>query len=813
MENKKVDIHKNRITLKLKESYCHIQGVVDNIVRVVFSKENTLQSPSYMIEENIFKTSVKCTTTQKDDILQINCGNIKLVFDKSLESYGCYNHTDTCLFEKASQSLTSCEVKKYTIDGTKPIIKTVKTVDGERNFVENAKTITDRMAYKGEFSFKLKEEEALYGLGQHENGIYNYRGHMQYLYQHNMKVPIPFLLSSRNYGILFDCTSLMSFKSDDKKAEIYLDTVDQIDYYIIHGKNIDEIMAGYRKLTGKAVMLPRWTYGYVQSKERYKTEEELLETALTFRQKEIPLDCIVQDWKYWEGDLWGNKILDKSRYPHLSETVKKLHEEHIKLMISVWPNVNHDGENHTEFMEKGMLLGDYSTYDAFKEEARAVYWKQAEEELFSSGLDAWWCDSTEPFAGPDWCGISKLPEEERYKLVGEEHKKFLDAAHANIYALMHTKGMYEYQRKADSSRRVVNLTRSGSPSQQKYGTILWSGDISASWDTLRKQITEGLNFCMSGMPYWTLDIGAFFAGSLQCWRKWKDDPEAQPVWFWNGNYDKGVHDLGYRELYVRWLQYGAFLPMMRSHGTDTPREPWHFGEEGNMFYDTIIKFIKLRYKLLPYIYSLGARVHFEDYTMMRSLLFDFAKDKKVKEISDEFMLGDSILVCPVTTPMYYDTNSKVLEGTDKTREIYLPKGTDWYDFWTNKRYRGGQSMMAEAPIEKLPVYIKAGAIIPTAEDLNYADEVKDKTIKVLVYLGADGEFTLYDDDGDNYSYEEGQYVFIRLVWKDKERVFEIENAEGLYPFEKKFEIVLIDNEGEIEMKSTYFKGARERIQF
>ena len=813
MEHKQVDSHENRISFKLKDSYCHIQGITGNIVRVVFTKEDRLYAPSYMIENNIFDSNIKCSVVQKEEHLQVICGDIKLVFDKNTGEYSCYDKKGSCLFHQTHQELTVCDVNKYVIEGNKPIIKTVRTVDGERNFIENAKTVVDRTAFKGEIVFELKENESIHGLGQHEDGIYNYKGQRQYLYQHNMKTPIPFMLSSENYGILFDCTSLMTFESDDRNAQIDLDTVEQIDYYIIQGKQVDEIVAGYRKLTGKAVMLPRWTFGYVQSKERYETEEELLETALMFRERKIPLDCIVQDWKYWEEDFWGNKILDKSRFPHLGEVVDKLHDEHVRLMISVWPNVNRGSENHNEFMEKGMLLGDYSTYNAFSEEARAVYWEQCKEELFSSGLDAWWCDSTEPFAGPDWCGSEKLPEQKRYELVGEEHKKFIDAAHANTFALMHAKGIYEHQRKEDNTRRVVNLTRSGSPSQQKYGTVLWSGDISATWDTMKKQIAEGLNFGMSGMPYWTLDIGGFFTGSLACWRKWKDDPNAEPVWFWNGDYDKGVLDLGYRELYVRWLQYGAFLPMMRSHGTDTPREPWQFGQVGDAFYDTIVNFIHLRYKLLPYIYSLGAQVALKDYTMFRSLLFDFAADEKARTISDQFMLGGSMLVCPVTEPMYYEANSKVICDSKKSREVYLPKGTVWYDFWSHDRYEGAQSIVSEAPIEKIPVFIKAGAIIPTVNDVQCTDEAKGKPIEVLVYLGADGEFMLYEDDGDNYSYEQGNYVFVRLLWKDHERTFEIETAEGDYPFERVFEVVLIGDEKKAENKTICFKGTRATIQF
>ncbi|OYO67762.1 glycoside hydrolase, partial [Lachnotalea glycerini] len=437
------------------------------------------------------------------------------------------------------------------------------------------------MAYKGKLKFLWQSDESIHGLGQGEEGIYNYRGNVQYLYQHNMRIPIPFFISNKGYGILVDCGCLMTFNDDARGSYLYMDMVDQLDYYFIAGESVDERIAGYRRLTGKAVMLPKWAYGYVQSKEAYHTQEELLEVAKEYRKRKIPLDCIVQDWNTWESGAWGNKKVDKKRYPNIKEMNQMLHEMNVHSMVSIWPVMTAGTDNHEEMKEKGFLFNDNTTYNAFIEEARSLYWKQVREELFSGGFDAWWCDSAEPFSGPDWNGEHRREPWERFSIVGEEHKKFLGADCANIYPVAHAKGIYENQRKEDGNKRVLNLTRAGYASSQKYATMFWSGDTSATWNTLCKQITEGLNMCMSGMPYWTLDIGGFFTVN----ENWKNrgcssNEDPTPKWFWRGDYEEGVNDLGYRELYVRWLQYGAFLPMFRSHGTDTPREIWNFGEPG-----------------------------------------------------------------------------------------------------------------------------------------------------------------------------------------------------------------------------------------
>ena len=454
------------------------------------------------------------------------------------------------------------------------------------------------MAYRGKLHFSWKEDEAIHGLGQGEEGIYDYRHHVQYMYQHNMRIPMPFLFSSRQYGILFDCGSLMTFNDDERGSYIYMDCVDQMNYYFVAGESADDVIDGYRFLTGKAVMLPRWAYGYVQSKEAYHTGDELEEIARHYRELGVPLDCVVQDWNTWDEGKWGQKTVDKKRYGHLKENIDRMHDMHVHTMVSMWPNMNPGGENHQQFFDAGYLLNDYSTYNAFDENARDMYWQQVSEELFPAGFDSWWCDSTEPFPSPDWGGAVMREPWERYALVGGEHKKYLDAGQANEFALYHAKGVYENQKKVDKKRRVLNLTRSGYAGSQKYGTVLWSGDIYASWKTLKKQIPEGLNMAMSGMPNWTLDVGAFFVVGSAWWKRGcNNSTNPNPIWFWKGEYNDGVEDPGYRELYVRWFEYGCFLPMFRSHGTDTPREIWNFGKKGDMAYDAIEKYSIIRAKM------------------------------------------------------------------------------------------------------------------------------------------------------------------------------------------------------------------------
>ncbi|HEX3076506.1 MAG TPA: TIM-barrel domain-containing protein [Lachnospiraceae bacterium] len=716
------------------------------------------------------------------------------------------NDRDMVILKETGHYLEEKDIFRYLIDG-KPVMKVKQTANGEVAYIENARKELVGKGFEGKLTFEVGTDECFYGLGQHEDGIYNYRDKKEYLIQTNMKISIPFLISSENYGILIDTESAVKYESKDGKITFTIDTVKELTYYIITGNHFDEIIYNLRELTGRAPMLPRWAFGYIQSKERYQSSEELLDTVDSFRSRKIPIDCIVQDWLTWEEGLWGEKRVDRKRFPDLDGLVQSLHHHHVKLMVSIWPNMTEGGQNLEEFRKKDLLLPATSIYNAYDEEARDIYWQQCEEEWFKAGIDAWWCDNAEPFSDPDWSGEVKKPDELRYQMITEESKKSVDAMQINSYALMHSKGIYENWRRTNKDKRVVNLSRSSYISGQRYGCVLWSGDISAKWSTYRKQITEGIKFCMSGMPYWTLDIGGFFTVK----DKWENrgcnsSGNANKLWFWDGDYNNGVNDLGYRELYVRWFQFATFLPMLRAHGTDTPREPWNFGSPGEFFYDTIIKFIHLRYRLLPYTYSLAAMVNRNHFTMLRSLLFDFAFDEKVRELSDSFLFGKALLVCPVTEPMYYGADSVVIERSDMVKEVYLPKGADWYDYWTGAYYVGGQSIRCKAPLDRLPLFVRAGSILPVSDPIEYADESNGEVSELLIYTGEDCEFTLYNDEGDNYSYEEGNYSAIPICYREEDRSLTFGKAMGCYAYQENFRIRTIEPDGK-EIVAVYrYKG-------
>ena len=770
------------------------EAVSENIIRVVYTGQDEVQNHSSMVEY-----PVKTLDLQKEEgegKFVLSCGKIRAEIEKGSGMISWYrNDSGKKLLQEGEKSLTPITLMKYQLEGEKPVIDHVHTVDGERNFIQNLIKVKDRDAYRGKIGFRFLPEEGIYGLGQGEEGIYNYHGHTQYLYQHNMRIPMPCFVSDNGYGILADCTSLMTFESQENESYFFFDAVEQLDYYFIAGDNMDEIIRGFRFLTGKARLLPRWAYGYLQSKEAYKSQQELIDITAEYRRRQVPLDAVIQDWCSWEDGNWGEKILDKKRYPDMKAANEEINRMHAHSMVSIWPTMTPGGKNYEELVAKGHMLMDFTTYDAFDEEARKIYFDQAKRGLLDEGFEGWWCDSTEPFSGPDWCGEIKKEPWERYLAVGEEHKKYLGALQANAYALFHSRGIYENQRKVTEEKRVMNLTRSGYPSTQKYGTVLWSGDTSATWDTLAVQVKEGLNMAMSGIPYWTLDIGGFFTVH----KKWQNrgcgcnqDPSMK--WFWKGDYEEGVKDLGYRELYTRWLQFAVFLPVFRSHGTDTPREIWQFGEKGEPFYDAIEKAIRLRYELMPYIYSLAAQVYFEDATIMRSLLFDFADDETAKKIWDEFLFGKNLLICPVLEPLYYEKESRKLEK-EKTRTCYLPEGCDWYDFWSGRKYDGGQWIQAEATLDKIPVFVKEGTVLALSGGIQYADERPENGLEVRVYPGKNAEFTLYEDAGNGYGFEKGEYAVTKFWWKENEKKLIKEKREGSYPGmgeELPFRVVVVE---------------------
>lgn len=750
-----------------------------------------------IVSEGIIHISYISTDSRKQEY----CDCLRYEYGKNRNEEG-----NEPLFAQTEIKFIPKTVYRYEVDG-EPILKKKMTANGEVSYIENEKQIEDKTAYLAQLSFEIGEEELLLGMGQYEDGIMDYRNHTEYLYESNMRIAIPFLVTTGHYAILIDSESNMIFQSQGRKVTFEIDTLNELSYYVFLADDTADLIKLYHKLTGAPSMLPRWAFGYIQSKERYNSSDELEDVAKKFREKNIPIDCLVQDWYSWEEGLWGEKIFDKKRYPNMSETNRCLMDENVHLMVSIWPNMSQESSNYKEFKDAGKLMRGSNLYDAFDEEARSLYWEQCRREIMESGTDALWCDNAEPFSDADWSGQYKKPEDMRYKVVTETSKRSMDWERLNAYGLYHAKGIYENWRKSYPNKRVLNLTRSGYTGCQKYGTILWSGDITAKWETMRHQIAEGIKMGLSGMPYWTLDIGGFFVVKDKYENRGCNDTAHLPLWFWAGDYNDGVKDMGYRELYVRWLQMGAFLPIFRSHGTDTPREPWQFGDKGDIFYDTIVKYIKLRYRWMPYIYSLGAAAHFNSEIIMRSLLLDFGYDEKVRDIADEYMLGPSLLVAPVCEAMYYgpdsvpinpsfshgdittEDNKEVVDADiNRTRKVYLPKGCGWYDYHTDKYYEGGQEVIADAPIDKIPLFVRAGAIIPVSEGLKYADEKRGLPDEIIVYKGADGEFLLYNDSGNGYDYEKGQYSLQKLCYCDNTGELRIEKVGGDYPVPKEYSV-------------------------
>jgi len=695
-----------------------------------------------------------------------------------------------------------------------------ESIDGIRLSVAESERVLDRHAFQAKLEFIFADDEALFGFGSHEEGYGNLRGRSRELYQHNLKAVIPYFVSTRGYGVLVDGYSFMTFHDDALGSYIWADAVDELDYYFICGEKFDDITRRYHKLTGTVPLPPQWFFGYAQSKERYVNGQELVDTVREFRRRGIPLDLIVLDWRSWpDGGGWGQKSLDPVRFPDPRHLTAALHRLGAKMMVSIWPSMTGEGPNREEMLKRGLMLGNRSTYDAFQDEARRCYWEQANRGLFASGIDAWWCDCTEPFES-DWRGAVKPEPHERTRINTEEAKRYLDPGYISAFSLLHSRGIYEGQRGVTSAKRVVNLTRSSYAGQHRYGTTTWSGDICATWETLRRSIPEGLNFCAAGEPYWTVDIGGFFI---------RYDPS---LWFWRGDYDAGCRgltdgsarvpdpkdtgctDLGYWELYTRWLQYAVFLPMFRSHGTDAPREPWRFGEPGSAFYDVIVDYIRLRYRLLPYIYSVAAQVTLNSWTIMRPVALDFPEDLRTHDLVDQYMFGPAMMVCPVTVPMYYDRDSRPINDVARSRIAYLPSGAEWYDFRTEAWFPGGGPVEAVAPLDVIPVFVRAGSIVPMGPSMQYASEVRDAPCEIRVYCGSDGVFPLYEDEGDNYNYEHGAFSIVMLAWNEARGELSIAGRLGSFDgmlMQREFHIVFISRSGRRSC-SVVYTGEELRVR-
>ena len=631
-------------------------------------------------------------------------------------------------------------------------------------------------------SFLLDKEEAIYGLGGQQRGKMVQRNVKLNMIQGNTDDYIPFFLSVKGYGLYWDNYSPTLFIDTPEETSFKSDVGDCMDYYFTYGATADGVIAKMRDLTGQVPMFPLWTFGFWQSKERYKSQDETVGVVKKYRELGVPLDGIIQDWQYWGNNyLWNAMEFLNDEFPNPQKMINDIHGLNAHMIISIWNSFGPQTKQYKELEKIGALMNfqtwpqsgstlwppkkqDYPSgvrvYDPFNPEARDIYWKYLNNGIFKLGMDGWWMDSSEPDH------LDFVPTDLDNKTYLGSFRKV-----RNAFPLMTVGGLYDNQRSVTSDKRVFILTRSAFAGQQRYGATVWSGDVTASWDALKNQISSGLNFSLSNIPYWNSDIGGFFLSRFR----------------------KKLDDAGYRELYARWIQFGAFCPMMRSHGADAPREIYQFGKKGDKVYDAIEKFINVRYSLLPYIYSSSWDITTNQSSMMRALMMDFPNDKEALDINDEYMFGKSILVCPVTTPMYsVDTNEDF--GTIKTKEVYLPKGADWVDFWTGSKHTGGQTITKETPLDIMPLYIKAGSILPLGPKVQFATEKKWDNLEIRVYEGANGKYTLYEDENDNYNYEKGLFSTITFSWDDAKKVLTIEDRKGTFPgmlTERKFNIVKV----------------------
>ncbi|MDQ1769282.1 DUF5110 domain-containing protein [Labilibaculum sp. A4] len=625
-------------------------------------------------------------------------------------------------------------------------------------------------------AFALENDEALYGLGQIQNGKLMQRGQTLEMKNSNLNITIPYFYSSKGYALYWDNYAVNTFVDNDEETSFEA-IGDCADYYFMYSGIGTKAVAQMRDLTGQAPMMPLWTFGYWQSKERYKNQDELVNVLKEYRKLQVPIDGMIQDWQYWGKDsMWNAMTWKPIEYPNPKVMADQVHGMNGHLMVVAWPGFGPLTKQYKEFESKGMLInfdtwppnGGVKPYDVYNPEARDIYWDYLNKGVFSIGTDAWWLDSTEPdhinvkesdFVEPTFLGS--------YQSV------------SNAFSLEHTKGIYDHQRETTSEKRVYILTRSSFAGQQRNGANSWSGDTGSSWENLGKQIPAAVNFSLSGVPYWNADIGGFFAGRF--------------------NKDGGAKNPEYQELYVRWAQFGALTPMMRSHGTDIPREIYQFGKRGNWAFDAIEKMIKLRYRMLPYLYSTAWQVTSNSGSFMYALPLLFPDDKKVADLNDEYVFGQSLLVAPVIKPMYTGKNNdKVFSNFSKTdiRRIYLPAGTEWFDFWTGEKLAGGQEINREAPIDLIPLYVKAGSILPWGPEVQYASEKKWDDLEIRIYPGADGEFTLYEDEGDNYNYEKGAYSTISFKWDDAQQTLSISDRKGEFSgmlSERQFRLVLVNS--------------------
>lgn len=816
-------LQNDRLSIQLDKGVLDIIPLSDYAIRIRFEKDSMKEKRELIL---INKLPVpKFRFSESDSNLRLSTKAVSVIFDKAS---GAIRFTDKNGKVFLSETPGSRKLKSNTIMG-EPCFVAKQGFDSPKN-------------------------EYLFGLGQFQDGHLNLRNVSRKLIQVNSQISIPFLYSSRGYGILWHQYGLTYFNPADNKVPLtkkneatggnqdvdvtttsgtqkvsrqqslysgqftvpangkytlmldlgkmdsrYFLTVDDsicidesnlwlppaisttiplkagkhqakvickssntptlswkpvndetafrspdaksLDYIVFYGKNADEVVRRYRNLSGNVPMLPLWAYGFWQCRERYSSSKQLVETVQEFRKKKLPMDVIVQDWQYWGKNGWGVPILDKTNYPNPSGFIKELHELNAHFCISIWSNPDKNSELGKRYVAQKLFIPDTKWLDYFNPKTRETYWNTLKTNLFDHGVDSWWMDATEPendaLAGTHtWFGLGDF-----YRLT---------------YPLFVSQAVYEGQRHTTSAKRVCILTRSAFAGQQRYGTINWSGDIGGTWDSFRRQIVAGLDYSLTGMPYWTTDIGGFFRPG-------------------NSQYT----DKKYHELLIRWYQWGVFNPIFRIHGYQSETEAWKYGQQVE---DDMRKMLMLRYRLMPYIYSNAWQITHNGSTMMRPLVMDFNGDTTAMQQQAEYMFGKAFLVAPVTQSGVHDW------------PVYLPRGTSWYNFWTGRQLDGGKTIHAAAPLDQIPLFVKAGSIVPMGKLLQYTGQKSADTLEVRIYKGADGRFTLYEDEGDSYDYEKGSYTLIPFTWNDQRQTLTIGKRRGEYPgclMERYFNLVLV----------------------
>ena len=704
---------------------------------------------------------------------------------------------------------------------------TFSTAKGKVLLREDGCSLEKKTAGEGQVSqtFKLDKDEAVYGLGTIQNGKMNRRGEKKRMEQSNLEDFQNVLQSIKGWGLYWENYSPTLFEDNDGGMTFTSEAGQGVDYYFMYGGSADGVIAQMRQLTGDVPMFPLWTYGYWQSKERYKTARETEGIVDQYRSLQVPLDGIIQDWQYWGSNyLWNAMDFLAEDFSNGKQMIENVHKKHAHFMISIWASFGPMTQQFRELDKKGLLLPietwpqsgishvwppimDYPSgvkvYDAFSPVARDIYWKYLKT-LYDYGTDAWWMDSTDP----DFFN----PKESDYAhpVTGGTWRSL-----RNAFPLETVRGIYQSQRKDDRGKRIFIMTRSSFAGQQHYGSNMWSGDVNSSWDMLRKQVPAGLSFTLTGNPNFNTDIGGFFCGSYNT----------------RGG-GSAPRNPQFQELYVRWMQYGLFCPVFRSHGADAPREIWQFGQKGEPVYDAIEKQIRLRYRLIPYLYSTAWQVTSNNDSYMRPLFADFAQDRKVWDMTDEFMFGHSILACPIVDPQYTEekiirTNAmtgwnrqNVTDGSSagavdftatKSAKKYLPKGATWYDFWTGRSFKGGQDVTIETTFDRVPMFVRAGSILPLGPEMQYVGEKAWDNLELRVYPGADGQFTLYEDEGDSYNYEKGVYSTITFKWNDRSRTLTVGQRQGQYPGmlqTRQFTVVLPDG----RQQTVSYDGSQKEVR-